>query len=116
MRYADISSPTEAQVPDMPSIPAGLQPGGYRPQEEIVREREWPKDSREADLKLLDRDEFDPMLVSVLPVCLFISANFWKGSPKSEAGELYGSRAEVAAVMTAIPQRWRRYRPTKKCV
>lgn len=63
MRYADISSPTEASVPAVPSLPIGVRPGGaYRPQDEIVKPRELQprEDPREADLKKLDQDVFDP--------------------------------------------------------
>ena len=62
MRYADISSPTEASVPAVPSLPIGVRPGLYRPQDEIVRPRETQprEDPRETDLKMLDQDAFDP--------------------------------------------------------
>ena len=78
MRYADISSPTEASVPAVPSLPIGVRPGLYRPQDEIVRPRETQprEDPRETDLKMLDQDAFDPdacmslVLVRLRLLCL----------------------------------------------
>lgn len=67
MRYADISSPTEVNVPAIPSVPAALQPGGgprARMGEESVRQRvEYGEEEVRAaadDNKLLDKTDFDP--------------------------------------------------------
>ncbi|CAL1693849.1 unnamed protein product [Somion occarium] len=61
MRYADISSPTDASVPAVPSLPIGVRPGAYRGQDDPVKEREQPKeDPKETDLRMLDKDDFDP--------------------------------------------------------
>ncbi|RDX44306.1 hypothetical protein OH76DRAFT_1409275 [Lentinus brumalis] len=62
MRYADISAPTDALVPDVPSLPIGMRAGQYMQQsqdEQIITE-EPKEDPRTAELKLLDRDDFDP--------------------------------------------------------
>ena len=63
MRYADISGPTGiGSIPDVPSLPAGVRTGSYR--SGSVDERgftEEPKeDPKAAELKLLDKDDFDP--------------------------------------------------------
>lgn len=62
MRYADISSPTATSVPAVPTIPLGLRSGvGQRSQDAAVPDREEPReDQREADLKMLDQESFDP--------------------------------------------------------
>jgi exocyst complex component 8 len=61
LRYTEISAPTEASVPDVPSVPIGLRPGAVRDLDEIVLEsanvREDPK---AIDQRLLDKDDFDP--------------------------------------------------------
>ncbi|KAH9949330.1 hypothetical protein B0H21DRAFT_777314 [Amylocystis lapponica] len=61
MRYADISSPTNAAVPPVPSLPIGVpsvpvrEPsGGYV---DAGQQRDSPK---AAELRLLDQDSFDP--------------------------------------------------------
>lgn len=60
MRYAEISSPTGG-VPAVPSIPLGLRPAGYKGQDIFIPQTEEPLgDPREAELRLLDQDEFDP--------------------------------------------------------
>lgn len=69
MRYADISSPTATSVPALPSIPLGFRPlGAQRPEDAyIIPEREEAEvregqreDQREADLRKLDQESFDP--------------------------------------------------------
>jgi len=74
MRYADISGPTNASVPAMPTVPMGLRPGvgvGGTVREEMEsdggaggskKERERYEDSRIADTsrKMLDMEDFDP--------------------------------------------------------
>jgi hypothetical protein len=61
LRYTEISAPTEASVPDVPSVPIGLRPGAVRDLDEIVLEsanvREDPK---AIDQRLLDKEDFDP--------------------------------------------------------
>jgi exocyst complex component 8 len=66
-RYADISGPTDVNVPPMPSVPAALRPGERRGGDEAVRRRvdyddddvQQPKVAPD-DNKLLDKDDFDP--------------------------------------------------------
>ena len=61
-RFAEISSPTDALVPDVPSLPIGVatspseisRKGGSAPTI-TPREDPWV-----ADLRLLDVDDFDP--------------------------------------------------------
>ncbi|RPD64554.1 hypothetical protein L227DRAFT_571032 [Lentinus tigrinus ALCF2SS1-6] len=61
-RWANISGPSDALVPDVPSLPIGLREGSYRQQsQEEQRLTEEPQeDPRAAELKLLDKDNFDP--------------------------------------------------------
>ncbi|KAI0080989.1 hypothetical protein K474DRAFT_1704276 [Panus rudis PR-1116 ss-1] len=61
-RYADISAPTDASVPAVPSLPIGVRPDAYRGQEAVVQTREQQprEDPREADLRMLDKDNFNP--------------------------------------------------------
>ncbi|KAF7302741.1 Exocyst complex component [Mycena chlorophos] len=62
MRYADISSPTELNMPPMPAMPTmptRTIPG--REQDEVVKQRSTGREERkEDDKKLLDKDDFDP--------------------------------------------------------
>ena len=64
MRYADISLPTDGLVPDVPALPLGIRggPGSYITQgQEQQRYTEEPaEDPMVAELRLLDKDEFDP--------------------------------------------------------
>ncbi|OCH90543.1 hypothetical protein OBBRIDRAFT_776799 [Obba rivulosa] len=63
MRYADISAPTNAEVPPMPSLPIGLRAGVQRDQGQPTAGAEpaQPKeDPALYELKLLDKDDFDP--------------------------------------------------------
>lgn len=61
MRYVDISSPTEASIPAVPSLPFGLRPGQVKNQSEFIREGSQVKeDPKVADLKALDKEDFDP--------------------------------------------------------
>ncbi len=60
MRYADISSPTGYDVPDVPTIPIGVR-------QEIQEEDETVRDVADArhdpllaDLEMLGSDSFDP--------------------------------------------------------
>ena len=61
MRYADISLPTDAVIPDVPALPMGMR-GSYRGQgQEQLRFTEEPaEDPKLAELRLLDQDQFDP--------------------------------------------------------
>ncbi|TCD68299.1 exocyst complex component exo84 [Steccherinum ochraceum] len=59
MRYVDISSPTEAGIPAVPTIPLNLRPGQTRNQELIREEGFVKEDTKVADLKALDSDDFD---------------------------------------------------------
>ncbi len=71
MRYADISLPTDlAGIPDVPSLPASLRAGphneGVRAGMGVLGEgpgsfvEEPREDLREEELRLLDKDDFDP--------------------------------------------------------
>ena len=59
MRYADISAPTDASVPDVPAIPIGLRATQSRQDEQSFTE-EPKEDPMLSELRLLDQDEFDP--------------------------------------------------------
>ncbi|KAI0652727.1 hypothetical protein C8Q79DRAFT_939095 [Trametes meyenii] len=59
MRYADISAPTDVSVPDVPAIPIGMRATPYA--QDMQRFTEEPKeDLRISELRLLDKDDFDP--------------------------------------------------------
>lgn len=67
MRYADISGPTNASVPAMPSLPIGERPGvgGAVKDEEqgdggARKERGKVEYPRIAERKMLDKEDFDP--------------------------------------------------------
>ncbi|KAG1845913.1 hypothetical protein DFJ58DRAFT_800298 [Suillus subalutaceus] len=61
LRYAEISAPTEASVPDVPSVPIGLRPGAVRDPDELVLERASIREDLKAiDQRLLDKEDFDP--------------------------------------------------------
>ncbi|KIL00797.1 hypothetical protein PAXRUDRAFT_821249 [Paxillus rubicundulus Ve08.2h10] len=61
LRYAEISAPTEASVPVVPTFPLGLRPGLARDPDEIVLDSTQIKeDPRVADQRLLDKEDFDP--------------------------------------------------------
>lgn len=68
MRYADISGPTNASVPPMPTVPMSLRPGVIGTVKEEVqsddgaskKEKEKYEDPRIADRKMLDKEDFDP--------------------------------------------------------
>ncbi|EGO31220.1 hypothetical protein SERLADRAFT_432868 [Serpula lacrymans var. lacrymans S7.9] len=61
LRYAEISAPTDAFVPAVPTIPIGLRPGNQNDQDEIVLDvKQIHEDPRINDNKLLDQDNFDP--------------------------------------------------------
>ena len=61
MRYVDISSPTEASIPAVPLLPLNLRPGHPKSQGELIQESgQVREDPKVADLKVLDKDDFDP--------------------------------------------------------
>jgi len=61
LRYAEISSPAEASVPAVPTVPLEPRPGAARDLDEIVRNTsEGKEDPRVADQRLLDTEDFDP--------------------------------------------------------
>ncbi|KAI0054118.1 hypothetical protein FA95DRAFT_1476670, partial [Auriscalpium vulgare] len=61
MRYADISTPRAIAVPSVPSIPAGLRPGPYIEQDDLVSPRGPTREEfKVTEDKLLDADVFDP--------------------------------------------------------
>lgn len=59
MRYADISAPTDASVPDMPALPIGMRTATYTQDEQRFTE-EPREDPMMSELRLLDKDDFDP--------------------------------------------------------
>ncbi|KAG9313915.1 hypothetical protein JVU11DRAFT_4687 [Chiua virens] len=60
LRYAEISHPTDAFVPALPTIPLGLRPGAPRDQDEIVLVAQVKEDPRALDQRLLDKEDFNP--------------------------------------------------------
>ena len=61
MRYADISAPTDASVPDVPAIPIGMRATSSSYTQEEQRFTEEPReDPMLSELRLLDKDDFDP--------------------------------------------------------
>lgn len=61
LRYAEISLPTEASVPAVPTVPLEPRLGAARDPDEIVRNTsEIKEDPRVADQRLLDNEDFDP--------------------------------------------------------
>lgn len=60
MRYADISAPTDVNIPAVPSLPVmDARPG--REQDEVVKDRGPVKeDPRLSDKRILDKEDFDP--------------------------------------------------------
>ncbi|KAI0640292.1 hypothetical protein C8Q77DRAFT_1153163 [Trametes polyzona] len=61
MRYADISAPTDASVPDVPAIPIGMRATSSSYTQEEQRFTEEPReDPMVSELRLLDKDDFDP--------------------------------------------------------
>ena len=76
MRYADISAPTDALVPDVPALPIGVRASGSSRQtgQEEIRFTEEPReDTSAAELKLLDKDDFDP------DACACVCIEGWDG-------------------------------------
>ena len=61
-RFAEISSPTDALVPDVPSLPIGIatSPSEISQKGSAVPSLTPREDPWVADLRLLDVDEFDP--------------------------------------------------------
>ena len=64
MRYADISSPTDAPIPAVPTIPLALRAGVVSPPtaDPASREKEQAHkdEQRDAELRMLDKEDFDP--------------------------------------------------------
>ena len=64
MRYADISGPTDASIPAVPTIPLALRAGGALPRitDPSDREREAAakEEQREAEMRMLGKEDFDP--------------------------------------------------------
>ena len=59
--YAEISSPTDASVPAVPTVPLGPRPGAPRGPDEIVRDTaEVQEHPCAADQRLFDKEDFDP--------------------------------------------------------
>lgn len=77
MRYADISGPTDALVPDVPSLPIGVRGGPYRQQGQEQQQftEEPEEDPKAAELKLLDKDDFDPDACAYACRCYLVYAS-----------------------------------------
>ncbi|KAJ7269384.1 hypothetical protein B0H12DRAFT_36009 [Mycena haematopus] len=61
MRYADISGPTDLNVPPIPAMPGLPRATAGREQDEVVMDRNAGREDRGVDdKKLLDKDDFDP--------------------------------------------------------
>ncbi|KAJ7103196.1 exo84 subunit/exocyst complex component [Mycena belliarum] len=61
MRYADISSPSDLNMPPIPAMPGLPSRTAGREQDEVVMDRTTGRGDRGADdKKLLDQDDFDP--------------------------------------------------------
>ncbi|KAI0714572.1 hypothetical protein C8Q76DRAFT_727239 [Earliella scabrosa] len=95
MRYADISLPTDGLVPDVPALPLGMRggPGSYITQgQEQQRYTEEPaEDPMVAELRLLDKDEFDPDAYIKLKL-----ANSTESELRSLQSSLQGQKDGVA--------------------
>ncbi|PBL00232.1 hypothetical protein ARMGADRAFT_916969 [Armillaria gallica] len=96
MRYADISGPTELNVPPMPSMPTvGGITDGF--QNEVVGEKIGSRDdgaaaaAAEEDKKLLDKDDFDPDAYLKLKL-----ANSTEAEVKSLQSSLRGAKDDTA--------------------
>ena len=87
MRYADISAPTDALVPAVPALPigagGGVRAGGQAaPPAELQQAQfgdgrlvaEPREDAGAAELRLLDREDFDP------DACAWCALCVWRGA------------------------------------
>jgi hypothetical protein len=101
MRYADISGPTNASVPPMPTVPMSLRPGVIGVVKEEVqsddgankKEKEKYEDPRIADRKMLDKEDFDPdtcewpgIVRIIAYVCEQISSSNWPTRQSRSSG------------------------------
>lgn len=104
LRYAEISSPTEASVPAVPTIPLGLRPGAPRDRDEIVLDiAQVKEDPRALDQRLLDKDDFNPddcesHWTPNLPLTNSITR------PQSKTCQLDRGRTQVSPVLSPLPQ------------
>ncbi|KIM88914.1 hypothetical protein PILCRDRAFT_3077 [Piloderma croceum F 1598] len=102
MRYADISGPTNASVPPMPTMPMSLRPGVIDVVKEEVqsddgaskkeKEKEKYEDPRIADRKMLDKEDFDPDAYLKLKL-----ANSTESELRSLQSSLRSSKDDVAS-------------------
>ncbi|KAI0325433.1 hypothetical protein GY45DRAFT_1374778 [Cubamyces sp. BRFM 1775] len=90
MRYADISAPTDASVPDVPAIPIGLR-ATQSTQDERSFTEEPKEDPMLSELRLLDQDEFDPDAYLKLKL-----ANSTEAELRSLQSSLQGQKDAVA--------------------
>ncbi|KAH9884631.1 hypothetical protein C8Q73DRAFT_660739 [Cubamyces lactineus] len=90
MRYADISAPTDASVPDVPAIPIGLRATQSRQDEQSFTE-EPKEDPMLSELRLLDQDDFDPDAYLKLKL-----ANSTEAELRSLQSSLQGQKDAVA--------------------
>lgn len=106
MRYAEISSPTDALVPAVPALPIGLQP--ISPSgiiHEGIPEVETPReDPRLAELRLLDKDDFDPDACADSFTTRWMLVDISRNRSQAEDGKLNRSTAEDYAVVAAISE------------
>ena len=94
MRYADISSPTGASIPAVPTIPIALRQEPSKASDDISIVLEAKKeDTRETDLKMLDAERFDPDACELRFVMSYriTSSPTRRGSPKGQDGKFHGS-------------------------
>ncbi|KAF7798512.1 hypothetical protein EIP86_009733 [Pleurotus ostreatoroseus] len=96
MRYADISAPTDASVPAVPTIPLGMRQGAplsTSPEGISVEERMQAskEEQREREMRMLDKEEFDPDAYLKLKM-----ANSTEAELRSLQSSLRGTKDEVA--------------------
>ncbi|TFK56343.1 hypothetical protein OE88DRAFT_1649567 [Heliocybe sulcata] len=94
MRYADISGPTDVtNIPPMPALPISSRPLVEEPEEIGARGVDVSReDARAAEMKLLDKDDFDPD--AFLKVKL---ANSTEAELKSLQSSLRSAKDDVAS-------------------
>lgn len=115
LRYAEISSPTGASLPAVPTIPLGLRPGAPRDPDEIVLDvAQVKEDPRALDQRLLDRVDFDPNGCE-LPTSPNSPLTTRIARPQNKTRQLDRGRAQVPPVLSPLSQgRHRRRAPTKR--
>jgi len=110
MRYADISSPTELNVPPMPTLPGELGPSRRagqtgRDMDEVVKDSSSARAEAKAkadDKKLLDQESFDPDACMLLDV--LIKAQLTVVRLEDQVGQLDRGRTQVFAIISSAFQ------------